>query len=126
MISIRPLTLSLALAVSALAALPATAADGYNYGGRSQNERIENGIRNGSLTKKEAADLRDEQRRISERIERARRDGRVDYFERQEIARLKAQASRHIYQEKHDNDSAKRRYSGNENRGGYRGNYRWW
>jgi uncharacterized membrane protein YebE (DUF533 family) len=118
----RTLIVSIAMAVGAFAALPASA-EPYNHGGRSPQERIDRGIRNGSLTPREAAQLRQEQREIDARIARAKRDGHVDYFERAQIARMKAAASRHIYQEKHDAEGVNRRYGSYGY--GY-GSRRWW
>ena len=124
MTSTRSITFSLALALIPLAALPA-AADSFDVEARAQHERIENGIRNGSLTYREAATLREEQHRITRMIVRAREDGRVDAYERREIARAQAEASAHIYREKHDTEGTPRRY-GWWHRTGYDGHSRWW
>ncbi len=124
MTSTRSMTFSLALALIPLAALPA-AADSFDVEARTQHERIENGIRNGSLTYREAATLREEQHRITRMIVRAREDGRVDHYERREIARAQAEASAHIHREKHDAEVAPRRY-GWWHRTGYDGHARWW
>ncbi len=86
---------------------------------------LENGIRNGSLTYREAATLREEQHRITRMIVRAREDGRVDPYERSEIERAQVQARAHIYREKHDAEVAPRRY-GWWHRTGYDGHSRWW
>jgi hypothetical protein len=83
----------------------------------NQDRRINQGIRSGELTRSEATSLRAEQARIDALEARARRDGRVDPYERQEIARARQNASRNIYAEKHDRESARH--------GGYRP-YRWW
>ena len=124
MMSTRSMTFSLALALIPLAALPA-AADSFDVEARAQHERIESGIRNGSLTYREAATLREEQHRITRMIVRAREDGRVDPYERREIERAQVQASAHIYREKHDAEVAPRRY-GWWQRTGYDGRSRWW
>jgi hypothetical protein len=96
----------------------------------NQDRRINQGIRSGELTRSEAASLKAEQARIDALEARARRDGRIDPYERQEIARARENASRHIYAEKHDNEKAGhggRGYNGyrwwNRNEGHYR---RWW
>jgi uncharacterized membrane protein YebE (DUF533 family) len=83
----------------------------------SQQDRINQGIRSGELTRSEVASLRAEQARIAALEDRARRDGRIDPHERREIERARQNASRNIYAEKHDGEKA-----GN---GGYRP-YRWW
>jgi hypothetical protein len=94
---------AMALIGTSLNAVPAFAdVGGYDLEYRRQQERIDQGLRNGSLTRSEAVALRDEQNRIANLIQRARRDGRVDRYERGEIERAQAVASRHIYAEKHD------------------------
>jgi Spy/CpxP family protein refolding chaperone len=103
------LLVSLALSLTPLAALPA-AADTFDAEARSQHERIDRGIRNGSLTYREAAVLREEQGRIRHLIARARQDGRVDPYERREIEQAQNVASQHIYREKHDVESRPRRW----------------
>jgi hypothetical protein len=71
---LRSTTLALAIALIPLATLPA-AADTFDVEARTQHERIERGVRNGSLTHREAEALREEQGRIYRLIARAR--GRI-------------------------------------------------
>ena len=104
MTSPRMIAASIALAASTLIAAPAFAHDGSGIEREfnSQQSRIEQGVRSGQLTYREAAVLRGEQDRIASLIARARRDGFIDRHERAEIERAQATASQHIYAEKHD------------------------
>ena len=106
MSSPRMIALSALIAASTLMAAPAFAHDAIETEFNSQQERIEQGIRTRRLTFKEAGMLRGEQDKIANMIARARRDGRIDPYERREIERAQAVASRHIYAEKHDAEVA--------------------
>lgn len=105
-----------------LIAAGAGAANAYGTSNRgidasqaNQEARINQGLRDGSLTRREAAGLEAEQRRIQQMESRAKADGRVDRYEAAQIRRAQGEASRHIYQERHDGE--KRGW------GGFR---RWW
>jgi uncharacterized membrane protein YebE (DUF533 family) len=108
MTSPRMIAASLALAASTLIAAPAFAYEGTGIAREfsAQQTRIEQGVRSGRLTYREAAILRGEQDRIAGMIARARRDGFIDRHERSEIERAQASASQHIYAEKHDRQAA--------------------
>ena len=96
---------SLAVAVSMLvagSALAQTATPGLNDRQENQKARIEQGVRSGQLTHREAARLRAEQRRIRAEKRLARADGVVTPAERAQIRRDQRRASRHIYRQKHD------------------------
>jgi hypothetical protein len=68
-----------------------------------QRARVADGVRDGSLTCREAARLGREQLQIRREEQRYRRDdGRLDAAERAELQRELDQASRHIYRQKHD------------------------
>jgi Spy/CpxP family protein refolding chaperone len=123
------LTLAAAFVVAASTLMAAPAfADVGNVDAeyRSQNERIVRGIREGSLTRSEAVSLRAEQDRIAHMIERARRDGRIDPYERREIEGAQAVASRRIYAEKHDAEAQPQRRYGWWHRPLDGGQRRWW
>ncbi len=77
-----------------------------------QEQRIQNARRSGELTRGEYVRLEAEQARIREMERRAQRDGHVDRREASEIRRAQNEASKHISQESHDSDRARR--------------YRWW
>ena len=69
----------------------------------SQRVRIQEGIRSGKLTKKEAARLINQQNRIEVYETRSRMDdGRLDRQERRRLNRMLDRSSHNIYREKHD------------------------
>jgi uncharacterized membrane protein YebE (DUF533 family) len=70
-----------------------------------QEARIREGLRDGSLTRREARGLIEEQRRIQALESAARSDGVVTRREHDAIRRAQQDASRHIYQERHDGES---------------------
>jgi hypothetical protein len=67
-----------------------------------QKERIENGVKDGSLTRHEARKLNREQRRIHRVERRSERDGVVTPREDKRLDRMQDKASRDIYKQKHD------------------------
>lgn len=83
----------------------------------NQQRQIQQGVRNGSVTRSEAAELAAEQRRIAEYERRAKADGRLDPREQASLNHMQNSASRNIYQESHDREA--RNYNG----GWWR---RWW
>jgi len=68
----------------------------------NQQERIEQGLKSGQLTTREAAKLEGEESRIDKMESRALKDGKLSPDERARIDRAQNQASRDIYREKHD------------------------
>lgn len=93
------------LAVVGLAALMGTVSAEAGVNGREaqQRARIAHNVRTGELTPREAARLRAEQGSIRREEARYRRnDGRLDPWERAELAREQGQASRHIFGQSHD------------------------
>lgn len=69
---------------------------------RREAQRINRGVRNGSLTRREAGRLDAQQARIRAHEARAKSDGTVTARERASIRRQERRASRHIYRQKHD------------------------
>jgi hypothetical protein len=69
---------------------------------RHQGARIQQGIRSGRLTVREAARLRAQQRAIQGARAYARADGRVTRWERRSIRRSQRRASRNIWRKKHN------------------------
>ena len=67
-----------------------------------QQERIEEGVENKQLTKKETARLEREQRKIRAEKRVAKADGNVSPREKRILKRDQNRASRDIYREKHD------------------------
>ncbi len=71
------------------------------------NERIEQGIRSGQLTRREAFRLREQQSRIERMEARARADGVVNERERARIEMAQRELSRNIRFEKHNERQAR-------------------
>lgn len=68
----------------------------------NQQERIEQGLKSGSLNTREAAKLEREEAKINRMEANAMKDGTVTNKERARITREQNEASRDIYREKHD------------------------
>jgi hypothetical protein len=76
---------------------------GVNEREAQQRGRVAHNVRTGELTPREAARLRAEQASIRREEYRYRRnDGRLDAWERAELAREQNQANRHIFNQSHD------------------------
>lgn len=106
----------------ALIAAGATAASAYGTSTREvdsrqaqQEQRIRDGVRDGSLSRRETRELVNEQRHIQHLESKVKADGVVTRGEAAELRRAQDNASKHIYQERHDSDT--------RNRFGFR---RWW
>jgi hypothetical protein len=116
----RLVSRSLLAGLAALAASTtfASAFDEIDRRQAMQQQRIQQGVRNGDLTGREYRALQAEQARIADLERRAKADGRVDRFEAERIRQAQQAASRHIYQERHD-----REQRGSWGSWGFR---RWW
>jgi hypothetical protein len=68
----------------------------------NQQQRIENGVQNGSLTNRETARLERGQSRVAHAEAAAGRDGHVGAAEQRHIQRAENRQSKRIYREKHD------------------------
>jgi hypothetical protein len=112
-----------------LLAAGATAADAYHPSANGidrrqwrQEQRIEQGLRDGSLTRREYWRLKQEQQRIRGLENWARRDGYLTPYERYQLRRSQREASRHIYRDRHV-----REYRGWRRWAGYGWGWRhWW
>ena len=69
---------------------------------QNQQHRIEQGMRRGHLTPREAKRLRRGHMSIRRAIARAKADGVITRAERARIARLQNMQSRHIFRQRHD------------------------
>lgn len=99
-LSLVTISLAAVMAASSQASTPATPrVDAHQA---SQAGRIQQGVANGSLTRKEAARLRAEQRGIRAEERAFKADGVVTHAERQQLRQDQRQASRHIYKKKHN------------------------
>src|SRR4051812_1682903 len=68
----------------------------------NQQQRIEQGLKSGKLTTREAGRLEREEARVERDQSRAMRDGKLTPAEKARLAREQNQVSRDIYREKHD------------------------
>src|SRR2546423_2033439 len=68
----------------------------------NQQERIEQGLKSGQLTTREASRLEREESRVERDQGRAMRDGKLTPAEKARLAREQDKVSRDIYREKHD------------------------
>src|SRR3954447_3934511 len=94
-------------ALCALAIVSTTfgADPGVNTRQRNQRKRINEGVRSGELTRDEAVNLRQEQRAIRTEKRAYRSDGKVTAAERKDLHQDLNDASKDIYQQKHDSDT---------------------
>ncbi len=67
-----------------------------------QEKRIEQGVRSGQLTRKEAFHLQQSQRRIDRYEKIARADGRINPQEARKLDRMQDRQNKVIYNQKHD------------------------
>ena len=70
----------------------------------NQERRIQQGVRSGELNRGEYVRLEAEQARIRQMERQAKSDGYVSSAERARISQAQNQASKHIFQEKHDTE----------------------
>ena len=68
----------------------------------NQEQRIENGIKNGSLTNREAANLERGQARVDRKEANAAADGHVGADEQKNIQAAENRQNKHIYRDKHN------------------------
>ena len=69
---------------------------------RSQQNRIQQGVQSGELTKREAAKLNAGQNHIDQLQDQAKSDGNVSYKEKHQIEKAQDRQSKKIYRQKHD------------------------
>ena len=98
----KTLALAAALGLAALTALPAAAQ--VNAREANQQRRIDQGVRSGELTPREAVRAERQQARIDDQVarERARNGGVLRPGQRAQINREQNRASAHIYRTKHN------------------------
>jgi hypothetical protein len=73
---------------------------------QNQDRRIDQGVKSGELTPKEAGRLEADQARIQQTEERMKSDGNLTGQERQKLNTKQDRASDRIYQQKHDHQRA--------------------
>jgi uncharacterized membrane protein YebE (DUF533 family) len=94
------------LSLTATGALADRAADRIDTREAAQEQRIQAARRSGDLTFREKIALEREQAQIRNMERRAKADGHIDRREAAAIERAQDAASRHIYQEAHDNQKS--------------------
>jgi hypothetical protein len=111
---LRPLVVATALSVASIGAFAqASAPAGANTPGidqrqANQEQRIDQGVAKGSLTRREARRLQHEQGAIDKAENKAKADGTVTRAERRRLHRLQDRASRDIRRQKHDAQAPRR------------------
>jgi len=102
----------LALATAAALAVPAYAqtqsTPRIDQRQANQEQRIQQGVRSGELTKKEAARLEKGQARVQKMEDKAMADGKVTKKEARRIEHAQDVQSKKIFREKHDKQKAKK------------------
>jgi uncharacterized membrane protein YebE (DUF533 family) len=73
----------------------------------NQARRIEQGVKSGQLTQKEAARLEKGQARVQKMENKAMADGKITAKERARIEKAQDRQSRKIHRERHDKQTAK-------------------
>jgi hypothetical protein len=73
---------------------------------QNQESRIDQGVKSGQLTPKEAGKLEAEQAKIQQTEQRMKSDGQLTPKEREKLHNMQDRSSRHIYNQKHDAQSA--------------------
>lgn len=75
---------------------------------KNQQERIDEGVKSDELSKRETIKLEKEQAKIQRKKRRYRRnDGKLGPKEKADLTQDQNKASRHIYREKHDEQTHK-------------------
>jgi uncharacterized membrane protein YebE (DUF533 family) len=90
------------LAAFALPVLAQTNTPNIDQRQANQQQRIDQGVKSGELTGREAARLEKGQERVQKMEDKAKADGKVTKKERARIQHAENVQSRHIAKEKHD------------------------
>jgi hypothetical protein len=102
------------LAVAGVAyAAPGNRDAGVNHRQFNQQSRIQQGVRQGDLSRGEARHLEREQGHIAREEQRYRADGHLSRWERADLRHDQNRASRDIWRERHDGDRFGWRHDGN-------------
>ncbi len=73
---------------------------------QNQEQRIDQGVSSGALTPKETGRLEAEQAKIRQTEQRMKSDGQLTPNERQKLNNMQDRSSQHIYNQKHDAQTA--------------------
>ena len=88
-----------------LAAAAGTRDPGVNQRQHNQQQRIQQGVKSGELTRGETRRLETEQRHIRHEEARYKSDGQLTRAERADLQHDLNRSSRHIYNQKHDGEA---------------------
>ncbi len=90
------------LTAFALPALAQTNTPGVDQRQVNQQQRIDQGVKSGELTAKEAARLEKGQERVQKMEDKAKADGKVTPKERERLQQAQNRQSQNVAREKHD------------------------
>ena len=90
------------LAAIALPVMAQTNTPNIDQRQANQQQRIDQGVKSGELTGKEAARLEKGQERVQAMEDKAKADGKVTRKERVRLQQAESKQSKKIYHEKHD------------------------
>ncbi len=101
------------LSIGSAALLMATAAyaaptddPGIQKREQNQEKRIDQGVKSGQLTPREAGKLEGQQAKVQQNESRMKSDGKLTRKERRKLTKEQNRASRNIYRKKHNNRTA--------------------
>jgi hypothetical protein len=72
---------------------------------QNQQQRIQQGVKSGELTPREAGRMESQQARITQNEERMKADGTLTRAERKKLTHQQNRASRNVYRKKHNERS---------------------
>jgi hypothetical protein len=72
---------------------------------QNQQQRIQQGVKSGELTPREAGRMESQQARIIQNEERMKADGKLSRSERKKLTHEQNRASRNVYRKKHNERS---------------------
>ncbi len=101
MFNVKALVAAVAVTFTGIA-FAQTATPGIDKRQANQERRIEQGVKSGELTKKEAARLEKREGKLQADKEKAAADGKVTKQERRQLNREASRDSKAIYRQKHD------------------------
>jgi CRISPR/Cas system-associated endoribonuclease Cas2 len=106
MLNLKAVAIAAALSFTG-AAFAQTATPGIDQRQANQEKRIQQGVKSGELTKREAARLEKREGKLQADKQKAAADGKVTKKEREQLNREANRDSKAIYRQKHDAQKAK-------------------
>ncbi len=95
------------MVIGASAAFAGTESPVIDQRQQNQQQRIDQGVASGQLTPREAGRLEAGQARVEQREARMKSDGALSKKERVQLTRQQNRASKRIYRQKHDRQTAR-------------------